>query len=184
VKNFACLCIFALVGGLSLPLYAQQVKRVTTVINGRLSRAGSSPGRQAYNDAALRDLCEQGYTLAIYVYGGAKAHDVSCSRGKISYLSMSNWARPQSILNRIGQEFSAGGKVMVHCWYGVHASNIVTSLALNRFCGFNGQQAASAFKAGVPNKSLPPSKIEAYASSIRAQAISGGQVLQGCPTPR
>ena len=115
----------------SFSLHAQVVQRVTTVIPGKLARSGTS-NKIAFNDATLTQLCEQGYTLAIYVYAGASNHDVTCSKGKISYVSMTNWEKPGSIIDRIGKEFEAGGKVMVHCWYGVHASNMVTSEALMR----------------------------------------------------
>ncbi len=166
----------------SFSLHAQEVQRVTTVIPGKLARSGSS-NRQPFSDAALAGLCEQGYTLAIYVYGGARAHDVACSKGKITYMSMTNWEHPDSILSRIGTEFNAGGKVLVHCWYGVHASNMVTSEALIRYCGYSGDQAAAYFKSGVPAGSLPVSRIDQLASEI-AGSQKPGSVMQGCPTPK
>jgi hypothetical protein len=173
---FAILCLF------SAQVFAQQVTNVTNVISGKLSRAGST-NRKAYDDRSLAALCEQGYTLAIYVYGGAKAHDVSCSRGKISYLSMTSWEHPTSILSRISNEMNGRGKVMVHCWYGVHASNFVTSAALINSCGFSGEQAAETFRRGVPPKSLAPARVNQLAAELVALEL-GNHVIEGCPSPR
>ena len=158
---------------------AQSVSRVTSVISGKLARAGST-NRQSYSDATLKSLCEQGYTLAIYVYKGGDDRTVSCSKGSIRYVSMLNWSSPASIVNKIASEAASGGKTMVHCWYGVHASNMVTAAALVKMCNYSGEKAAAKFKAGVPAGSLPESKIEKMASAIEEMRPDGTRV-SGCP---
>lgn len=158
---------------------AQSVQRVTSVIGGKLARAGSS-NRKAYDDAALKGLCEQGYTLAIYVYPGAKPRTVSCSRGSIKYVGMTSWSNPASIVPKIAAEAAAGGKTMVHCWYGVHASNLVTSAALVKMCGMSGSAAADVFRRGVPKGSLNSGRIEELASKLEKMS-PGGSRVSGCP---
>jgi hypothetical protein len=182
MKMKTYISLLLLLGTFAFQTQAQSVERVTVVIPGKFARSGSA-NRKPFDDKALAGLCEQGYTLAVYVYGGAKPHDVSCSKGKISYLSMTNWEKPGTILQKAEKAMNAGGKVMVHCWYGVHASNFVSAAALNKFCGYTGVQAANYFRAGVPNKSLPPARIDQLAGEIQAFG-AGGSVMQGCPTPK
>lgn len=161
--------------------HAQEVQRIREMIPGKLMRAGSS-NKKPFSDATLAKLCEQGYTLAVYVYGGAVTHDVSCSRGKITYTSMTSWEKPQAIVDKARAAIQAGGKVMVHCWYGVHASNFATSVALKQMCGYTGAQAAATFKCGVPPKSLPQSRIDQLANEI-ANYGPTGSVMEGCRVP-
>jgi hypothetical protein len=181
MKKTAILMVPLILGALASNAQAQQVERVTQVIPGKFARSGSS-NRQPFNDETLKDLCEQGYTLAVYVYKGARDHEVTCNRGKISYFGMTNWEHPGSILEKASSAMKAGGKVMVHCWYGVHASNFVSAAALNRFCGYSGSQAAKYFLSGVPKGSLTPGKISKMAAELRALG-PGGSVMDGCPSP-
>jgi hypothetical protein len=179
VKAILCLFAFIATAGLSQHAEAQSVQRVTSVISGKLARAGSS-NRKPYDDAALKGLCEQGYTLAIYVYPGAKNRSVSCSRGSIQYVGMTNWSKPESIVPKIAAEAARGGKTMVHCWYGVHASNLVTSAALVKMCGMSGDAAADVFRKGVPKGSLNTGRIEELAAKIEKMS-PGGSRVSGCP---
>lgn len=168
--------------GLAQTAQAQSVQRVTSVISGKLSISGSS-NRKALSDAALTELCNQGYTVAVFTYPGAKARTVSCGGGRsIRYMSNTSWRSPGSILSTIAPAVTGGGKALVHCWYGVHASRFVAANALIRFCGFSGSQAASWFKKGVPAGSLSPAKINEMASKLSASG-GGGSVTGGCPSP-
>ncbi len=179
MKALFVLFAFVFAGLVSFEAQAQTPSRVATVISGKLARAGSS-NRKAYDDKALKSLCEQGYTLAIYVYPGAKNRTVSCSRGSIEYVGMKGWTNPTAIVSRIESEARAGGKTVVHCWYGVHASNFVTAYALNKMCGFSGSEAASYFRSHVPRGSLAQSRIDDMAAKLERLSSSGGG-YSGCP---
>jgi len=165
-----------------LPAQAGEVTQYTKVISGKFSRAGST-GRQQYSDAALTQLCNQGYTMAIFLYPGARPRTITCGGGrKITYLSKTPYSSPAGILATTKAEMDRGGKVLVHCWYGVHAAKYVAAAALNNFCGYNGSQSADYFKRGIPPGSLSVSRIEQLASRLRAYP-SGGSVAGGCPSP-
>jgi hypothetical protein len=161
---------------------AQSVERLSTIISGKLSISGSS-NRSALNDAALKGLCEDGYTLAIFTYPGAKARTVECGGGRsISYSSITGWENPVKHVNKVEAEVRGGGKVLVHCWYGVHASKFVASAALTKLCGFNGDQAAAFFRRGIPKGSLSESRISELAGKLSHWSAGGG-VVSGCPSP-
>jgi hypothetical protein len=179
VKLFAFL-----VAGLAMAFNVQagEVTQHSTVISGKFGRAGST-NRQPLSDSALRGLCEQGYTLAMFLYPGARDHVVTCGGGKqIRYMSKTGYSSPSGILAAAKAEMDRGGKVLVHCWYGVHAAKFVAASALHRFCGFSGDQAANYFVRGIPPGSLSQSRINELASKLRAQG-SGGSVTGGCPSP-
>ena len=160
--------------------HAQSVERVTNVISGKLARAGSS-NRQPYSDSALQSLCQKGYTLAIYTYGGARSRTVSCGGGRsIRYQSMTNWSHPSSIINAAEREMRNGGRVMIHCWYGVHASNFVTSAILGRVCNYSASKIENIFRRGIPRGSLAQSRIDQLANDLH-QYANGGSVMGGCP---
>lgn len=174
--------ILALIFISSFTVAAQSVERMSTIIPGKLSISGST-NRSALNDAALRALCEEGFTVAIFTYRGAKARTVECGGGRqISYQSMTNWDQPTEHVNKIANEVERGGRVLVHCWYGVHASKFVASAALTRLCGFNGDQAAAFFRNGIPPGSLSKSRINELAGLLEDWNASGG-VTSGCPSP-
>lgn len=167
----------------SVAANAGEVTLHTPVISGKFSRAGST-NRQALSDSALKGLCEQGYTLAIFLYPGATDHVVTCGGGKqIRYMSKGTYEAPAGVLAVAKAEMDRGGKVLVHCWYGVHAAKFVAAAALNKFCGYSGSQAADYFVKGIPPRSLSPARIEELASKLRAYPSSGGGVTSGCPSP-
>ena len=162
--------------------HAQSVERMSTIISGKLSISGSS-NRKALGDSALKELCDQGFTQAIFTYGGAKARTVSCGGGRtISYQSMTSWEKPTALIAKTVSEIEGGGRVLIHCWYGVHASKYVASAALTQLCGFSGDQAAEYFKRGIPKGSLGTDRINELAGYLSALSTSGG-VTAGCPTP-
>lgn len=167
-KLISLLTILLAVCSSSVSIAANGDIQRVTVINESLARSGTQGHRQAYNDEALRTLCEQGYTLALYVYTvNSQPRTVSCSRGTISYETISwdgrNTARA---VDRAASEINQGGKVMVQCWYGVHASNFIASLVLKRQFGYSGEQAAALFEQGVPPRSLPQSRIDELSQRI------------------
>ncbi len=169
------------VAAFSTQVSAQTVERLSTIIQGKLSISGST-NRSAFSTSTLNDLCEQGYTKAIFTYAGAKPQTVQCSGGRtISYRSMNDWKKFDSTLNEIEPAIRKGEKVLIHCWYGVHASKFVASAALTRTCGFSGPQAAEYFKKGIPKGSLSQKRINELAAIIAKLSATGG-VVQGCPS--
>lgn len=178
MKLFVILAVTAL----SLSAQAGELSRHTPVISGKFSRAGSSQ-RQPLSDNSLKSLCEQGYTLAMFMYPGAPNKTITCGGGKqIRYMSKSGYSSPSGILATAKAEIDNGGKVLVHCWYGVHAANFVSAAALNKFCGWSGDQAANYFVRGVPAGSLAPAKINELAGKLRALGRGTG-AMSGCPSP-
>jgi|GEM_PF-6488517 len=176
--------IMTLLAGLAISASAKagELSNYTPVISGKLSRAGSSQ-RQELSDASLKRLCEQGYTLAMFLYPGARARTVSCGGGKqIRYFSKVRYSRPEPILAEAEAEINRGGKVLVHCWYGVHGAKYVAAAALNKFCGWSGSQASSYFVRGIPPGSLAQKTIDELAAKLRTYP-SGGSVTGGCPSP-
>ena len=180
---FGVLALFAVLG-LGLKAEAQGLSREKTIIAGKLTRSGGT-NKQPLSDATLKSLCEQGYTQAIYVYKGGTDKTVSCGKGSIRYVQMLNWKNPDSIVNRISSEAAHGGKTLVHCYWGVHASNFVTAAALVKMCNYSGDKAVEFFKSSVPASSLSPKAIspatlEFIYSSLRDMRPSGSRT-SGCP---
>lgn len=175
--------LLAMTVGVSSLASAQAVKRVSNVISGKLAISGST-NRSALDDSALRDLCDQGYTRAIFVYSGARARTVSCGGGRtIEYSSMSNWESPGSIVSKVVNEIDGGGKVLLHCWYGVHASKFVAAASLTKLCGFSGSQAAKYFEVGIPPGSLGKARIAELSGKLSGMN-GNSHVVSGCPSPR
>ena len=180
MKVFALLFAFVAIIAIKPPAQAQDVQRVTEVMSGKLARAGSS-NKAEYSDATLKSLCQKGYTLAVFVYKGARDRTVSCGGGKsIKYVGMTNWSRPKSIISAAEREMRNGGRVMIHCWYGVHASNFVTSAILGRVCNFSASKIENIFRKGIPPRSLAQSRIDELAGDLH-QYANGGSVMGGCP---
>jgi hypothetical protein len=166
---------------LGLAAHAGQIRNQETVISGAVTRAGTTKKAQ-YNDDTLTALCEQGYTLAIFLYSGATARTVRCSGGRaISYLSVTKFQAIDPVVNRISTAVNAGGKAIFHCWNGTHATGFVAAAVLNRLCGFSGAQAARYFENGVPPGSIPQSSINKLSGILKAQP-TGGHVMAGCPS--
>ena len=172
--------IAALILSFSFSAQAGQIRNLKTVIEGKVYRAGTT-GKAQYNDSTLTDLCEQGYTVAIYLYAGATHRTIGCSGGRsITYMSIPKYQNIDNVTGQIAAALNSGGKAIFHCWNGVHATGFIAAATLNRFCGFSGAQAASYFERGVPAGSLPQSSINKLSGILKAQP-SGGQVIQGCP---
>lgn len=118
---------------------AGAVKNQQNVLGGVLTRAGVA-GQQQLSDQQLSTLCEQGYSHAFFLYSGASPRTIRCSRGQISYRSVS-WLNPAPILEAINAGLKGGGRVFVHCFNGAHASGFVAAVALRQFCRYSGGQA-------------------------------------------
>ena len=162
---------------------AQQVRNLKEVISGAFARSGTTH-QKPFDDAALVGLCNQGYSLAVYVYAGGRNAEVTCGGGrKLTYLNITRWQDANNILSRADSVLQNGDKVLVHCWNGIHASKYVAAAALNRYCGFSGEQAAAYFRRGIGPRELPARTVEKLSNQLRALG-RGGSVMQGCPSPQ
>jgi hypothetical protein len=120
---------------------AGPIKNEQTILSGVLTRAGVS-GQAQLSDEQLTSLCEKGYSQAFFLYSGASARRVNCSRGSISYRSIS-WLKTTPVLEAVDAGLRGGGKVFVHCHNGAHASGFVAAIALRQFCGYSADPALS-----------------------------------------
>jgi hypothetical protein len=163
---------------------AHAVKNMTSVISGRLYISGNSGGRGPLSQSDLISLCNQGFTYAVYVYTGGVNKTVTCGGGRtLKYQNSTNWKNPSGILSQASAAISNGGKALIHCWNGVHASRFAGAVALTRFCGFNGPEAARWWRSGFSSASLPgPAVNELYGRLSRMPQGRGG--MSGCPSPR
>jgi len=118
---------------------AGPIKNEQNVVSGVLTRAGVK-GQTQLSDDQLVSLCEAGYTKAYFLYSGATTRTVSCSKGSISYRSIS-WTSTGPIMQAIDSGLRGGGRVFVHCHNGAHASGYVAAIALRQFCGYSSDQA-------------------------------------------
>lgn len=145
-----------LVGLLCFSLSAQaQIKNTQSVLGGALTRAGNKNMKQL-DDQQLAQLCEQGYSSAYFMYEGAQARTVNCSRGSITYSSTSISSAPQILQNVSSSLRGHGGKVFVHCYNGAHASGYVAAVAMKQFCGLSSDQAFAYWKKTLGGYDLSP----------------------------
>lgn len=164
-------------------VWAEQIRNFKPVVEGHIYRAATTK-KAEYNDETLRGLCEQGFTTAIFLYAGANKRTVACSGGRsIRYQSIPTFQKIESVIDTVRAGVEGGGKVVFHCWNGVHATGFIAAAALNQFCGFSGAQAEKYFRDGVPAGTLPVSNINKLASLLSALP-TGRSSLQGCPTPK
>ncbi|MGZ3695924.1 MAG: hypothetical protein ACXWQO_17700 [Bdellovibrionota bacterium] len=133
--------------------HAGAVKNQQNILGGVLVRAGVS-GRTQLSDQQLRTLCEQGFSQAFFLYSGATPRSISCSKGRISYRSVS-WLNPAPILQAVNAGLNGGGRVFVHCLNGAHASGVIAALALRQFCRYSGEE-AMAYWARTNAYGIPP----------------------------
>lgn len=169
--------------GSSLSHAQEQIRNRRDVVPGSITRAATTKQKE-YNDTTLKALCEEGYTVAIFLYEGAKTREVECSGGrKIKYLSISKFQEPTAVLNEISKSVNQGGRALFHCWNGLHATGYIAAAVLNRFCGFSGAQAANYFVHDVPAGSLPEKNMAFFSKRLKGLP-SGGSVMAGCPSPK
>jgi len=162
---------------------AHAVKNMSTVISGKLYISGSST-RGALSQADLVSLCDQGFTYAVYVYAGGTNKTVTCGGGRtLKYQNSTAWKNPSGILGEASSAIANGGKALIHCWNGVHASRYAGAVALNKFCGFSGPEAAQWWRAGFSAGSITNGAISSLYNSL-SNLGSGRGGMSGCPSPR
>jgi hypothetical protein len=122
---------------------AGAIKNQQNILGGVLTRAGVD-GQTQLSDSQLSDLCEKGYSHAFYLYSGASARSISCSKGRIAYQSVS-WLNPAPVLEAVNAGLHGGGRVFVHCHNGAHASGFTAAAALRQFCRYSAAEAMAYF---------------------------------------
>lgn len=177
------LAIFAFLSLFLIPTsdaHAGQIRNRAEVVSNAITRAGTT-NKKEFTDETLTKLCEEGYSVAIFLYTGAKARTVQCSGGRsIQYLSVKRFQDLDPILTKIEEAVEDNGRALFHCWNGVHATGYVAAAALNRFCGFSGREAADYFVRGVPVGSLSQDRIDQLANRLR-KLPENGSFMSGCP---
>lgn len=149
--------------------HAGPIKNAQNILGGVLTRAGVS-GQTQLSDSQLADLCEKGYSQAFYLYSGASPRSVSCSKGRISYRSVS-WLNPAPIMQAVSAGLQGGGRVFVHCNNGAHASGYVGAVALRQFCRYTSDE-AMAYWHKTNTYGIPPGigRIKKEVSSYSIQS--------------
>lgn len=161
---------------------AQQVRNSQDVIRGAFARSGTT-NQRAFDDSTLVSLCNQGYTYVVYVYAGGRNGTVTCGGGRtLTYVNNTNWKDPSAIIRQARSAIDKGGKVLIHCWNGIHASKYVGAVALVEFCGFSGAQAKEFFVRGIRDGEI--SSRDSLAAKLGQLRNSGGGVISGCPSAR
>jgi predicted alpha/beta hydrolase len=159
---------------------AGQIRNRYEVVSGAITRAGTT-NKKEFNDETLRELCEEGYRVAIFLYKGARSRTVQCSGGRsIEYRSVKRFQDLDLILGKIDEAVENNSRAIFHCWNGIHATGYVAAAALNRYCGFSGAEAADYFVDGVPKGSLSQDRINSLANKLRTLPKSHS-TMSGCP---
>jgi len=133
--------LFTAMALIATAAHAGPIKNSQTLLGGSLVRAGVS-GQAPLSDSQLRELCEQGFSKAYFLYRNIAPKTVNCGGNRsITYKSQS-WINFEPILDDINRDLtSRSGHVFIHCHNGAHASGAVAAIALRQFCGMSGEQA-------------------------------------------
>ncbi len=124
-------------------------KSVHAVVEGKIYRAGINDHKSKYG-ASVTDFsyaCTNGFTMVINAYNNSEAINVTCpDKRNIVYVG-AKWDNPKRDDIASG-ELRRGGKVLVHCKYGVDASNLVAWIGAARANLITAQQASDGFYHG------------------------------------
>ncbi len=121
------------------------IKNFRVVLDGALYRGGVE-GTRGLNAAELKQLCELGFSYAVYFYDkGFKEQTVKCTDRSGKQNSISYVLRPtvgQDGLKKLMKEISSNingskGPTYIHCHNGWHATGIASAIAARQFCGVN-----------------------------------------------
>jgi hypothetical protein len=160
------------------------------VMPGALYRGGSCGERTPLPVSALQKLCNDDFKVAVYVYSkgwsGSPTRLIKCGKNEISYIR-ERWDHPQEvhqILKKLHDLIIAGkGAMYVHCWYGVHASGYVATVALMQFCNLSPAQGVVYWNSNTPKK-LQYSKVQNMIYNFKrdpALQLTKEQQARVCP---
>lgn len=167
-----------------------RIKNSQEVLGGLLTRAGVA-NMKPLDQQELQMLCEQGYTEAFFLYGGAADIQVSCSRGALRYRSAGDYRAPENIdliLNNINSGLRTREKTFIHCYNGAHASGFVAGVVLRTFCGISGDEAANYWNRTLggyplqePNRSKLLNRLRNYLVRNELELSRADKARFGCP---
>ena len=179
----------------------QGLRNFRSVLPGILYRAGGNnayrvpklPNNSPLPPEALPNLCKQGFSEAVYLYGnGFKAQTATCDyQGRqhetvYAQQPINGSAANGTHLLRIIREQIVSltpHPVLVHCYNGYHESGYASAIALRQFCGFSSAQAYRYWeKNAAPGVSFATMKkrIERFTPAPDL-AISKAQSAAICP---
>lgn len=142
------------------------VRNFRVVLHGVFYRGGANnsyntvDGKRSNSNplqkGGLKNLCEEGFGQAIYLYStnfssAPKQMDCKKSAGgepnqlKYQQISGLNKSTTASIVKKAYNVIKGTekGPIYSHCWNGWHASGYVASAMLKQFCGYTDEQALS-----------------------------------------
>jgi hypothetical protein len=140
-------------------------RSVHTVVEGKIYRAGVTKGGKF--GTPLSDFtypCTNGFTMVLNAYSNNDAKTVQCPDGRFIVYAGAHWQNAKKD-DLAASELRRGGKVLVHCMYGVDASNEVAWIGAARAGLISPQQASDGFYHGQKG-SLGDAKYRQMAASI------------------
>lgn len=123
--------------------------------NNLYNRNGKRANSNPLPTIGLRNLCEEGFDQAVYLYStnyGTAPHSVSCrtrsgASNTLTYFQYSpllSLKAAHSILELIHAKLTNSANshpLYMHCWNGWHASGYISALTLRQFCGMTADKA-------------------------------------------
>jgi len=125
--------------------------------NNYYNKLGKRGNSNPLTDLGLRNLCEEGFGTAIYLYSKnyeSAPKSTSCTtvygaHDALEYKQESPLTADGDaveILNIIHARLTSVSDpqpIYLHCWNGWHASGFISALTLRQFCGWSGDQAVA-----------------------------------------
>ncbi|MDR0926212.1 MAG: hypothetical protein LBO69_00410 [Ignavibacteria bacterium] len=132
-------------------------RNMRTILYGIAYRGGANNFYNKYEkrdnqnpltDEALQNLCNEGFDMAVYLYGknfnAAKKVAIS-GTDTLHYIQNSGMSRTtqREIMDMVKQRIDNpdAGPLYFHCWNGWHQSGYVSAIILMQFCDFTKEQA-------------------------------------------
>jgi hypothetical protein len=151
--------------------------------NNVYNKNGKRANQNPLPDEGLRNLCEVGFSEAIYYYSTnfntAPANTLcrqttSGTDNNLKYIQKTALTSTNQvpvlteIFKRIKGQIAA--PIYGHCWNGWHASGLMASLALRQFCHWTGAEAVSYWRKNTDGNSSGYSSIENKITSFKPVA--------------
>lgn len=148
--------------------------------NNKYNRYGARDNRNPLPDVGLRNLCEEGFATAVYLYpdhyetAPPKVDCVDRRTGRPNTLAYEqvgpyNERSVRDLLALVHRKAKnpAEGPAYFHCWNGWHASGLISAYALRQFCGLSGDEAVKYWDANTDGNNTDPAFAKIRAN-IRA----------------
>lgn len=117
--------------------------------NNKYHRTNKRPNMNPLPNDGLMNLCEEGFSKAIYFYDtnfNSAPKVTKCKNGTLNYEQLTAFEAQNEkkfltmIFQKINQQ-SAASPIYAHCWNGWHASGLMAAQSLQQFCGLTPAQA-------------------------------------------